>query len=65
MGCLPRVAAAYGAGGAEEDLYAAGRHLSPPPRDGGGLSPDDQQVQDAILQWRQWSYYHLRYKEIP
>ena len=35
------------------------------PQDPAEDFPNDQQVQDAILQWRQWSYYHLRYKEIP
>ena len=35
------------------------------PQDPAEEFPNDQQVQDAILQWRQWSYYHLRYKEIP
>jgi phosphoglycerol transferase MdoB-like AlkP superfamily enzyme len=35
------------------------------PQDAAEDFPNDQQVQDAILQWRQWSYYHLRYKEIP
>ena len=35
------------------------------PQDPAEEFPNDQQVQAAILQWRQWSYYHLRYKEIP
>ena len=35
------------------------------PQDPAEDFPNDQQVQDAILQWWQWSYYHLRYKEIP
>lgn len=27
--------------------------------------PTGQTLADQILQWRQWSYYHLRYKDIP